>query len=699
MALSIGQQHKVVVVDNNFNGNIVEDSSSPATTTYANLSDPFHSFQDYNIKDYEDCDQQKNHPNNLNHRQTPEQPEQKVVSQVILNKDSAFSDMCQKDVQSLLPENGEVSPVGHQIKGANDQVIQPHCQLPKPEAPPGLSMSPSKHVVSGDVPFRTKSFSENLVVDVPSSIGRFFKERSNSFSTSIVKRLTSFKDQARPDESKAMDGVTEFNISGLNVVVRIKNDYLEQELKGRVSFFSRSNCRDCTAVRTFLRQKGLRFVEINVDVYPQREKELIEKTGTCQVPQIFFNDKLFGDLVALNSLRNSGYLDQRLKELLGNKCSGDAPSPPVYGFDDPDQSESPDEILGSVKLLRQRLPIQDRLMKMKLVKNCFAGTSMVDVLVHHLGCDRKQAVEIGKKIARKHFIHHVFGENDFEDGNHFYRFLEHEPYIPKIFNFGGSTDDHEPKPANVVGQRIYKIMSAILESYATGDRLHVDYAAISESEEFRRYVNSTQDLQRINLTQLTADEKLAFFLNLYNAMTIHAVIRFRGRQRVIDRKTFNSEFQYIVGGHSYSLDTIKNGILRNNRRLPYSLVKPLGSGDKRLEIGVPKMNPLVHFGLCNGTRSSPVVQFFTAQGIDAGLRSAAREFFQRGGVEVDLEKRAVSLTRIFKWFSVDFGQEKEILKWVINFLDANKAGLLTHLLGDGGPVSIVYQNFDWSINY
>lgn len=77
-------------------------------------------------------------------------------------------------------------------------------------------------------------------------------------------------------------------------------------------------------------------------------------------------------------------------------------------------------------------------------------------------------------------------ENDFEDGNHFYRFLEHEPFIPKCFNFRGSISDTEPKPAAKVGQRLTKIMSAILESYASDDRRHLDYIGISNSEEFRR---------------------------------------------------------------------------------------------------------------------------------------------------------------------------------------------------------------------
>lgn len=49
-------------------------------------------------------------------------------------------------------------------------------------------------------------------------------------------------------------------------------------------------------------------------------------------------------------------------------------------------------------------------------------------------------------------------------------------------------------------------------------------------------------------------------------------------------------------------------------------------------------------------------------------------------------------------YSGDFGQERNILNWIMNYLDANKAGLLTHLLGDGGHVNVSYMSYDWSIN-
>ena len=49
-------------------------------------------------------------------------------------------------------------------------------------------------------------------------------------------------------------------------------------------------------------------------------------------------------------------------------------------------------------------------------------------------------------------------------------------------------------------------------------------------------------------------------------------------------------------------------------------------------------------------------------------------------------------------YSADFGQDKDILRWLLNYLDPTKAGLLTHLLNDGGPISISYMNYDWSLN-
>ncbi|CAL0318542.1 unnamed protein product [Lupinus luteus] len=605
-----------------------------------------------------------------------------------------------QELEQSIPNNETPNLIHNNIVSTKTlAILQPHSFLPKP-TPPGNSRGNSNNNknIKNNV---STSNHKNDVVSSTFAKFKFLKQRSNEISSVISKSVLSLKhsidEQNGASFKKSISDVTEFTLSGLKVVVEVKNDASFTFVS--VTFFSRSNCRDCSAVRKFCREKRLRFVEINVDVFPEREKELFERTGSSTVPKIFFNEKFIGGLVELNALRRNGELEKALTVVSEKCCDGGAPAVPEYGFDEvAEEEEEEGEMARVVRVMRQRLMIQDRWIKMKIVRNCFAGNELVDLLIQHLLCTRVKAVEIGKRLCKKHFIHHVSGINDFVEGNHFYRFLEHEPFIPKCFNFGPATNDSEPKTAAAVCNRLTKIMSAILESYASDDRLHVDYDAIRKSEEFRRYVNMTQDLQRVNLLELSENEKLAFFLNLYNAMVIHAVIRVGYQEGVINKNSF-SDFQYLIGGHPYSLGAIKNGILRSNRRSPYSLVKPFGTEDRRLELVLAKMNPLIHFGLCDATKSSPIPRFFSPDGVSNELRCAAREFFAKDGIEVDLEKRTIHLTPIFKWYTMDFGQEREILKWIISYLDANKAGLLTHLLGYGCSVNISYRKFDWSVNY
>lgn len=50
----------------------------------------------------------------------------------------------------------------------------------------------------------------------------------------------------------------------------------------------------------------------------------------------------------------------------------------------------------------------------------------------------------------------------------------------------------------------------------------VDYAAMGQSKEFKAYIKHTAELQRVKLEGMTREETLAFFINIYNALVIHA---------------------------------------------------------------------------------------------------------------------------------------------------------------------------------
>lgn len=134
------------------------------------------------------------------------------------------------------------------IDGDVERMIRPHSMLPMPEAPPGVTCSPPEECPPIHRSLSSPEKTTAAAVDMP-SIGKFIREKSNSFSAAIARRLSSLKendDDLKPfAEPDLKPNVTEFNLSGLKVIVKLKNgsENGEVELKGRISFFSRSNCR------------------------------------------------------------------------------------------------------------------------------------------------------------------------------------------------------------------------------------------------------------------------------------------------------------------------------------------------------------------------------------------------------------------------------------------------------------------------
>ena len=52
----------------------------------------------------------------------------------------------------------------------------------------------------------------------------------------------------------------------------------------------------------------------------------------------------------------------------------------------------------------------------------------------------------------------------------------------------------------------------------------MDYKSIAKDEKFKLYATKTAELQRVNVEEASREEKLAFFINIYNALVIHAFV-------------------------------------------------------------------------------------------------------------------------------------------------------------------------------
>lgn len=469
--------------------------------------------------------------------------------------------------------------------------------------------------------------------------------------------------------------------------------------KGRIILYTKLGCEDCKMVRLFLYQQRLKYVEINIDIFPSRKLELEKNTGSTTVPKVYFNDLLIGGLTELKKMEESGILDERTGALFKDEPSSAAPLPPLPGEDDESGCGKMDELATIVRKMRETITPKDRFYKMRRFSNCFPGSEAVDFISEDQYLERDEAVEFGRKLASKHFFHHVLHENVLEDGNQLYRFLDHDPIImTQCYNIPRGIIDVAPKPIVEIASRLRKLSCAIFEAYVSEDGRHVDYRSIQGCEEFKRYIRTTEELQRVEISDLAREEKLAFFINLYNMMAVHAIVTCGHPAGPLDRKKFFGDFKYVIGGCAYSLSAIENGILRGNQRPPYNLVKPFGQKDQRSKVALSYPEPLVHFALVCGTKSGPALRCYSPGNIDKELMEAARDFLRNGGLTVDPEAKVASVSKILRWYNTDFGKnETEVLKHAANYLEPAASEELLELLANT-QLKVSYQPYDWSLN-
>lgn len=80
-----------------------------------------------------------------------------------------------------------------------------------------------------------------------------------------------------------------------------------------VEIYSSPLCGFCHAAKRLLKQKGVKFTEINVLSNPDRKPEMIQRaSGGRTVPQIFIGEIHVGGCDELYALERAGKLDPLL---------------------------------------------------------------------------------------------------------------------------------------------------------------------------------------------------------------------------------------------------------------------------------------------------------------------------------------------------------------------------------------------------
>ncbi len=262
-------------------------------------------------------------------------------------------------------------------------------------------------------------------------------------------------------------------------------------------------------------------------------------------------------------------------------------------------------------------------------------------------------------------------------------------------------NDGEPRhdiTSKEIAARLKRSMNLVRGAFFDTKKGRVAYERMRNSKAYEEYLEMSYTLKNMDLGELRSrQEKIAYWINLYNVIVIHGVVELGIRDSVKEVRNFFRRIRYRIGDMYFCPEDIEHGILRGNRRPPHSIFRVFGKDDKRLRLTIEPIEPRIHFGLVCASLSCPPIDFYTAENLDEELTIAGKTFLNGGGIELDIRRNKVYLSQIFKWYGRDFGKtQAERLKYIVPFLyDQDDRNFI---MENAGSVKVDYQDYDWRLN-
>jgi hypothetical protein len=219
--------------------------------------------------------------------------------------------------------------------------------------------------------------------------------------------------------------------------------------------------------------------------------------------------------------------------------------------------------------------------------------------------------------------------------------------------------------------KTHKTWNELLAKYVD-DKGHVNYKGfIEEKEKFDGYLNALE--KEAPKESWTKDEKLAYWINVYNAFTVKLII---DNYPVKSIKDIGGNFYKIntawdikfinIEGEEYDLNNIEHGIIRKEFN-----------------------EPRIHFAANCASASCPVLrnEAYVASKLDAQLTDQAKTFIN-DGIRNNITAEKAELSKLFKWYGGDFSKDQSVIEFINQFSETKIKE----------TTSIDYLDYGWTLN-
>lgn len=204
--------------------------------------------------------------------------------------------------------------------------------------------------------------------------------------------------------------------------------------------------------------------------------------------------------------------------------------------------------------------------------------------------------------------------------------------------------------------------NALLQAHVSADGM-VNYGGFAKDARLAAYLAHLSAAKNVNTWP--RNERLAFWINTYNAFTVKLMLDHPTVKSIKDIDGPWKKKFFSIGGEQMNLDQVEHAELREKL------------GDER-----------IHFAIVCASFSCPQLwnKAFTAEGLDKQLDDAARRFIN------DPKRNTVGakpkLSSIFDWFGGDFTKKGTLVAYLNKYAS-------TPIPADA---RVGFLDYDWSLN-
>lgn len=228
------------------------------------------------------------------------------------------------------------------------------------------------------------------------------------------------------------------------------------------------------------------------------------------------------------------------------------------------------------------------------------------------------------------------------------------------------------------------LFSAVLKEHVKDGV--VNYKSLCKDPRFAQYME--QLIVAKPDTLVSDKERLAFWINFYNAWTLKIICDNYPLKSITELHSGGAALAVVFKTTVWDKNLVTvDGKLTSLSFIEHKILRPEFK-DAR-----------IHFAIVCAAKGCPPLrsEAYEADRIDAQLDEQGRIFLtEQQKNKFDIENKIAYISPIFGWFKNDFGTRKEaVLRYLSEFAPSGAKGFLK----DGpGEWKIRYTSYDWSLN-